>query len=138
VSLSAIHPDRDQAFLTLAFARCPTQRDIRLASGLVLFVYVTSHLVNHALLLIKESIVQAYIMSKAHGVTLSTTNTLPTLRNMKPVRQLDRRLAGQQDHERGERRAEYLGIDDGTHSLLQPDAEQQRGYRQNGQWQRSG
>ena len=40
------------------------------------------------------------------------------LRNVQPVRQLDRRLAGQQDHEPGERRAEYLRIDGGAHSLL--------------------
>jgi adenylate cyclase len=50
--LSAVYHDRVQAFLTLALARRPTQRDIRLASGLVLFGYVTSHLVNHALGLI--------------------------------------------------------------------------------------
>ena len=52
MNLSAIHHDRVQAFLTDALARRPTPRDIRLASGLVLFVYVTSHLVNHALGLI--------------------------------------------------------------------------------------
>ena len=51
-NLSAIHHDRVQPFLTAALARRPTPRDIRLASGLVLFVYVTSHLVNHALGLI--------------------------------------------------------------------------------------
>jgi adenylate cyclase len=50
--LSAIYHDRVQASPTGALARRPTQRDIRLASGLVLFVYVTSHLVNHALGLI--------------------------------------------------------------------------------------
>ncbi|HEV2041845.1 MAG TPA: 2Fe-2S iron-sulfur cluster-binding protein [Casimicrobiaceae bacterium] len=50
--MSAIHHDRAQACLTGALARRPTQRDIRLASGLVLFAYVTSHLVNHALGLI--------------------------------------------------------------------------------------
>ncbi len=36
----------------VALACRPTQRDIRLASGLVLFGYVSSHLVNHALGLI--------------------------------------------------------------------------------------
>ena len=50
--MSAIHYGRAQAYLTGALARRPTQRDIRLASGLVLFAYVTSHLVNHALGLI--------------------------------------------------------------------------------------
>ena len=50
--MSAVHNSRAQAFLTGAIARRPTQRDIRLASGLVLFAYVTSHLVNHALGLI--------------------------------------------------------------------------------------
>jgi adenylate cyclase len=47
--LSTIQHNRVQASPTGAFVRRPTQRDIRLASGLVLFVYVTSHLVNHAL-----------------------------------------------------------------------------------------
>src|ERR1700682_1409274 len=51
-SLSAIRHDRIQASPTGVLARRPTQRDIRLASGLVLFAYVTSHLVNHALGLI--------------------------------------------------------------------------------------
>jgi adenylate cyclase len=50
--LSAIYHDRVQDPPTGAFAHRPTQRDIRLASGLVLFAYVTAHLVNHALGLI--------------------------------------------------------------------------------------
>jgi adenylate cyclase len=56
--LSAIHHDRIQAFLTVALARRPTLRDIRLASGLVLFAYVTSHLVNHALGLISIDVAE--------------------------------------------------------------------------------
>gem|GEM_PF-4099355 len=58
MSLSAIHYDRVQASTTGALARRPTQRDIRLASGLVLFVYVTLHLVNHALGLISTDIAE--------------------------------------------------------------------------------
>jgi hypothetical protein len=54
------------------------------------------------------------------------------LRNVRPMRQLDRRLRGQQNHERGECRPKYLGIDAGTQSFLDPNAEQQCGYRQNG------
>ena len=57
-SLSAIHHDRVKASPTVALARRPTQRDIRLASGLVLFVYVTSHLVNHALGLISIDVAE--------------------------------------------------------------------------------
>jgi adenylate cyclase len=51
-SLSGIHHDRVQTSLASVLARRPTRRDIRLASGLALFAYVTSHLVNHALGLI--------------------------------------------------------------------------------------
>src|SRR5439155_19487860 len=51
--MSAIRHDRVQASLTVALSRRrPTQREARLASGLVLFVYVVWHLVNHALGLI--------------------------------------------------------------------------------------
>ena len=57
-SLSAIHHDRVQALSTGALARRPTPRDIRLASGLVLFVYVTLHLVNHALGLISIDVAE--------------------------------------------------------------------------------
>ena len=42
----------------VALARRPTQRDIRLASGLVLFGYVTSHLVNHTLGLISIDVAE--------------------------------------------------------------------------------
>src|ERR1700730_5991725 len=56
--LSAIHHDRVQALSAGALARRPTQHDIRLASGLVLFGYVTSHLVNHALGLISIDIAE--------------------------------------------------------------------------------
>jgi adenylate cyclase len=56
--LSAIHHDRVQALSTGALARRPTPRDIRLASGLVLFVYVTLHLVNHALGLISIDVAE--------------------------------------------------------------------------------
>src|SRR5258706_3419444 len=42
----------------VALACRPTQRDIRLASGLVLFGYVSSHLVNHALGLISIEVAE--------------------------------------------------------------------------------
>jgi len=56
--LSGIHHDRVQASLAGVLARRPTQRDIRLASGLALFAYVTSHLVNHALGLISIDVAE--------------------------------------------------------------------------------
>jgi adenylate cyclase len=61
--VSAIHDHRVQASPTGALTRRPTPRDIRLASGLVLFVYVTSHLVNHALGLISIDVAE-------HGLAL--------------------------------------------------------------------
>jgi hypothetical protein len=42
----------------VALARRPTQRDVRLASGLVLFGYVTSHPVNHTLGLISIDVAE--------------------------------------------------------------------------------
>lgn len=56
--MSTIHLDRVQASVTAALAARPTLRDIRLASGLVLFVYVTLHLVNHALGLISIDVAE--------------------------------------------------------------------------------
>ena len=50
--MSATHLERAYVSTTAVLARRLTQRDIRLASGLVLFVYVALHLVNHALGLI--------------------------------------------------------------------------------------
>lgn len=50
--MNAIPLDRARDRATAALAYRPTARDIRLASGLVLFTYVATHLFNHALGLI--------------------------------------------------------------------------------------
>jgi adenylate cyclase len=50
--LSEVAHGQARVLLTEALALRPTQRDIRLASGLVLFAYVTVHLGSHALGLI--------------------------------------------------------------------------------------
>jgi adenylate cyclase len=56
--MRALEHHRVQASSVIALARRPTQRDIRLASGLVLFGYVTSHLVNHTLGLISIDVAE--------------------------------------------------------------------------------
>jgi adenylate cyclase len=66
VGLSAIHHGRVQASRVGALALLPTQRDIRLASGLVLFGYVTSHLVNHALGLISIDVAERGLALGVH------------------------------------------------------------------------
>jgi adenylate cyclase len=63
--LSASEPDRADASVSFVQLRRPTLRDIRLASGLVLFVYVALHLANHALGLIS-------IDTAERGLSLAT------------------------------------------------------------------